>query len=119
MLKLSQSAASMDGRVATPASVASTDTNSQQLITEAPLSEAKTEAKMDDVESEPPDAQTEVKTEVQKSASITTLEVFPQKMIVPLVDKSPAGLHPRWLREVRVENVVVLAIIFLFSLTMG
>ncbi|XP_055507501.1 CREB-binding protein-like isoform X2 [Leucoraja erinacea] len=66
---LSQSAASMDGRVATPASVASTDTNSQQLITEAPLSEAKTEAKMDDVESEPPDAQTEVKTELKEESN--------------------------------------------------
>ncbi|XP_032896546.1 CREB-binding protein isoform X3 [Amblyraja radiata] len=66
---LSQSAASMDGRVATPASVASTDTNSQQLITEAPLSEAKTEAKMDEVESEPPEAQTEVKTELKEESN--------------------------------------------------
>ncbi|XP_032896547.1 CREB-binding protein isoform X4 [Amblyraja radiata] len=71
---LSQSAASMDGRVATPASVASTDTNSQQLITEAPLSEAKTEAKMDEVESEPPEAQTEVKTESDEVSSCPQLK---------------------------------------------
>ncbi|XP_078274123.1 CREB-binding protein-like isoform X7 [Rhinoraja longicauda] len=71
---LSQSAASMDGRVATPASVASTDTNSQQLITEASLSETKTEAKMDEVESEPPEAQTEVKTESDEVSSCPQLK---------------------------------------------
>ncbi|XP_072125314.1 CREB-binding protein [Mobula birostris] len=71
---LSQSAASTDGRAATPASVASTDTNSQQLVTEAPLSETKPEVKMEEMESEPPEAQAEVKTENDEVSSCSQLK---------------------------------------------
>ncbi|XP_072415805.1 CREB-binding protein-like isoform X1 [Chiloscyllium punctatum] len=60
---LSHSAASADGKVATPASVTSTDTNSQQLIAEAPPSNAKSEVKVEEIESEVPETQTDIKTE--------------------------------------------------------
>uniref|UniRef100_UPI00398F5417 CREB binding protein b n=1 Tax=Pristiophorus japonicus TaxID=55135 RepID=UPI00398F5417 len=71
---LSQSAVSTDGRVATPASVASTDTNSQQLMTEAPLSETKPEIKVEEMESEAPEAQTEVKAESDEVSSCPQLK---------------------------------------------
>ncbi|XP_067912882.1 CREB-binding protein-like [Heterodontus francisci] len=71
---LSHSAASADGKVATPASVASTDTNSQQLVTEAPLSETKPEIKVEEMESEVPETQTEVKTENDEVSSCPQLK---------------------------------------------
>ncbi|XP_048448183.1 CREB-binding protein-like, partial [Rhincodon typus] len=60
---LSHSAASADGKVATPASVASTDTNSQQLIAEAPPSNTKSELKVEEIESDVPETQADIKTE--------------------------------------------------------
>uniref|UniRef100_A0A8C9FFI7 histone acetyltransferase n=1 Tax=Pavo cristatus TaxID=9049 RepID=A0A8C9FFI7_PAVCR len=49
---LSQAAASIDNRVPTPASVASADTNSQQLGPDAPMLESKSEVKTEETEGE-------------------------------------------------------------------
>ncbi|KYO35927.1 CREB-binding protein isoform C [Alligator mississippiensis] len=63
---LSQAAASVDNRVPTPASVASTDTNSQQLGPDASMLESKPEVKNEETEPEPSETQVEPKTEMEE-----------------------------------------------------
>ncbi|XP_009977030.1 PREDICTED: CREB-binding protein [Tauraco erythrolophus] len=63
---LSQAAASIDNRVPTPASVASADTNSQQLGPDAPMLEIKSEVKTEETEPETSETQVEAKTEVEE-----------------------------------------------------
>ncbi|XP_074455404.1 CREB-binding protein isoform X5 [Larus michahellis] len=63
---LSQAAASIDNRVPTPASVASADTNSQQLGPDAPMLESKSEVKTEETEPETSETQVEAKTEVEE-----------------------------------------------------
>jgi len=64
--QLSQAAASIDNRVPTPASVASADTNSQQLGPDAPMLESKSEVKTEETEPETSETQVEAKTEVNE-----------------------------------------------------
>ncbi|XP_005990725.1 CREB-binding protein isoform X1 [Latimeria chalumnae] len=66
---LSQSAASMDNRVPTPASVPVVDTNSQQPGPDAPVAETKSEIKLDETEPEPSETQVETKTEQPEEES--------------------------------------------------
>uniref|UniRef100_A0A7M4E4C7 histone acetyltransferase n=1 Tax=Crocodylus porosus TaxID=8502 RepID=A0A7M4E4C7_CROPO len=63
---LSQAAASVDNRVPTPASVASTDTNSQQLGPDTSMLESKPEVKKEETEPEPSETQVEPKTEMEE-----------------------------------------------------
>ncbi|XP_060705627.1 histone acetyltransferase p300-like [Hemiscyllium ocellatum] len=65
---LSQSAVSADGRVSTPASVSSTDTNSQQPPPEAPVSDIKMEEKQEEEEAEPEtvEPKQEIKQEIKE-----------------------------------------------------
>uniref|UniRef100_A0A8C5JQ89 histone acetyltransferase n=1 Tax=Junco hyemalis TaxID=40217 RepID=A0A8C5JQ89_JUNHY len=69
---LSQAAASIDNRVPTPASVASADTNSQQLGPDAPMLESKSEVKTEETEPETSETQVEAKTEVEEDLQGTS-----------------------------------------------
>nr|XP_033818435.1 CREB-binding protein isoform X3 [Geotrypetes seraphini] len=72
---LSQAAASNDNRIPTPASVASSDTNSQQQGTDALMREIKSEVKFEEVEQEPSEQQVEQKPEEEDPSSSSSSQI--------------------------------------------
>ncbi|XP_078519251.1 CREB-binding protein [Lissotriton helveticus] len=66
---LSQAATSVDNRVPTPSSVASTDANSQQHVAEPPMLEIKTVVKAEEPEPEVNETQVECKVELEENSS--------------------------------------------------
>ncbi|PKU33364.1 creb-binding protein isoform x3 [Limosa lapponica baueri] len=86
---LSQAAASIDNRVPTPASVASADTNSQQLGPDAPMLESKSEVKTEETEPETSETQVEAKTESIRPGLFV---YYGQEILLPAIETSGYSL---------------------------